>query len=440
MAIELKTTTSYFVDEYPEIPFPTGLITDEYPFAVLVRLEQYNDEGEFHPFYILKLAKEKFYLHKDGDASEVKCDVVDYTGYIVVPSADVVGWIQHHKNSSTNYWGEVTETQYPIWANHDVIDVSTNEVFVQKSSTEPKIITTTTTAPDIPEGYEQYPHALVISAMGMFLLLYTDEPLYLFPSGDFDVVDFLDEKGNAIAFMLDGSTEVQSWVKESDEIIDGSAAYPVGTINGQTYEIAWANYDILTADSDEIYFPNSEKPSLPPYLCESSDWYKAVANEIRRISGNYASFEFNEDAIEKALYGGIVSPKTIIEGSYTRIVIPETVNVNNPYIFDGCDMLQFVDLGKANQIHVRTLFAYGNNGKLDTLILRSDTVVTVNGITGTSWIDYPLYGTQIEKGEGYIYVPSALVDSYKNDSVNHWSEYADQFRAIEDYPDICGSL
>ena len=47
-----------------------------------------------------------------------------------------------------------------------------------------------------------------------------------------------------------------------------------------------------------------------------------------------------------------------------------------------------------------------------------------------------LYNSKIEKGAGYIYVPSALVDAYKADS--KWNAYANQFRAIEDYPDICG--
>ena len=44
--------------------------------------------------------------------------------------------------------------------------------------------------------------------------------------------------------------------------------------------------------------------------------------------------------------------------------------------------------------------------------------------------------TPIESGTGYVYVPSALVDSYK--SATNWSTYADQIRAIENYPDITG--
>ena len=37
----------------------------------------------------------------------------------------------------------------------------------------------------------------------------------------------------------------------------------------------------------------------------------------------------------------------------------------------------------------------------------------------------------IMKGEGYIYVPRALVDSYK--VATNWSSWATQFRALEDY-------
>ena len=47
------------------------------------------------------------------------------------------------------------------------------------------------------------------------------------------------------------------------------------------------------------------------------------------------------------------------------------------------------------------------------------------------------YGSSgIILGTGYIYVPAALVNSYKADA--DWSPYASQIRAIEDYPDICG--
>ena len=49
---------------------------------------------------------------------------------------------------------------------------------------------------------------------------------------------------------------------------------------------------------------------------------------------------------------------------------------------------------------------------------------------------YAVSYTKISSGSGYIYVPAALVDSYK--AAGNWQYYADQIRAIEDYPEITG--
>lgn len=66
---------------------------------------------------------------------------------------------------------------------------------------------------------------------------------------------------------------------------------------------------------------------------------------------------------------------------------------------------------------------------LETLIIRTSTLCKLaSGSTLTA--------SKILSGTGYIYVPSVLVDSYK--VATNWSAVANQFRAIEDYPDICG--
>lgn len=71
-----------------------------------------------------------------------------------------------------------------------------------------------------------------------------------------------------------------------------------------------------------------------------------------------------------------------------------------------------------------------NCGSLETVILRkTDTITT---LAATNAFD----GTKIKSGEGYIYCPSALIEEYK--AATNWSTYANQFRAIEDYPEICG--
>lgn len=62
--------------------------------------------------------------------------------------------------------------------------------------------------------------------------------------------------------------------------------------------------------------------------------------------------------------------------------------------------------------------------KLKTLILRGATMCTAGG---SGLLD----GTLIANGTGYIYVPRALVDTYK--AASNWSNFAAQFRALEDY-------
>ena len=92
---------------------------------------------------------------------------------------------------------------------------------------------------------------------------------------------------------------------------------------------------------------------------------------------------------------------------------------------------QFKGLVKAD---FHALKAIKSNGfyqctNLETLIIRTNSVCTV--VTGTVFT-----ASKIANGTGYIYVPAALVDSYK--TATNWSTFAAQFRAIEDYPEICG--
>ena len=63
--------------------------------------------------------------------------------------------------------------------------------------------------------------------------------------------------------------------------------------------------------------------------------------------------------------------------------------------------------------------------QLEALILPNSDVVAQ--LTNSNTISV----TPIGKGNGYIYVPSALLEDYK--AATNWSEFASQFRALEDY-------
>ena len=92
----------------------------------------------------------------------------------------------------------------------------------------------------------------------------------------------------------------------------------------------------------------------------------------------------------------------------------------------GCTILTTVDTPNLLSIEQGALAACP---ALEALILRGNIVVK---LTATD----ALTGSGIANGTGYIYVPSALVDSYK--TASNWSTYAAQIRAIEDYPEITG--
>jgi hypothetical protein len=74
--------------------------------------------------------------------------------------------------------------------------------------------------------------------------------------------------------------------------------------------------------------------------------------------------------------------------------------------------------------------AFNGNTKLTTVILGASVVCELTQ-SATSVFN----NTPIQKGTGgYVYVPKAVIESYKNDT--NWSSIANQIRAIEDYPDI----
>ncbi len=96
------------------------------------------------------------------------------------------------------------------------------------------------------------------------------------------------------------------------------------------------------------------------------------------------------------------------------------------YAFYGCTALTVVDVPNVTSIAANS---FEGCSALTALILRSATVCTMANTNA-------LANSAIASGTGYIYVPRSLVDTYK--AATNWSTYAEQIRAIEDYPDITG--
>ena len=129
-------------------------------------------------------------------------------------------------------------------------------------------------------------------------------------------------------------------------------------------------------------------------------------------------------------------------GSCTKlktINLPQLVTAAG-YCFEGCAISEavFPKLTSAGDgflqrnplvrcdFHVITslggVFAYVTT--LKALIIRTPGVCTLNN----SW---SISTSSIGEGTGYVYVPRALIDSYK--TATNWNTVATQFRALEDY-------
>ena len=112
--------------------------------------------------------------------------------------------------------------------------------------------------------------------------------------------------------------------------------------------------------------------------------------------------------------------------------------------FEYCTNLTSADFSAATSIGQSALFyctnltsanfpaatsigsgAFSYCSKLTSLILRVTTQVCT--LSNTSAFN----NTPIKSGTGYIYVPAALIDSYK--TATNWTTYANQFRALESY-------
>lgn len=158
------------------------------------------------------------------------------------------------------------------------------------------------------------------------------------------------------------------------------------------------------------------------------------------ITGNtdcYAQYRFigyiSVGIVERSISGDYSNDRVTTVGAYafqncsglTSVSFPNVTSIGD-YAFNAAHKLAKADLPKVTSIGQHS-FSAAN--ALEALILRNAEKVCSLGSDAVSY-------TKISSDSGYIYVPAALVDSYK--AAANWQNYADQIRAIEDYPEITG--
>ena len=116
-------------------------------------------------------------------------------------------------------------------------------------------------------------------------------------------------------------------------------------------------------------------------------------------------------------------------GNYAFFGCTELASINFPAAtsignnaFATCYKLESANFSAPTSIDYA---AFYNCSELASLILRATTQVCTLSNNNALGI------TPIASGTGYIYVPAALIDSYK--TATNWTTYANQFRALESY-------
>ena len=107
----------------------------------------------------------------------------------------------------------------------------------------------------------------------------------------------------------------------------------------------------------------------------------------------------------------------------TDVVLHNVTSIGNN-AFQYCTSLKRVDLSSKVSIGSYNCNTFANCSALVSLILRDNTLSTVSNTSAFG-------NTPIASGTGYIYVPGALVNTYK--AATNWSTFAAQIRALEDY-------
>lgn len=173
---------------------------------------------------------------------------------------------------------------------------------------------------------------------------------------------------------------------------------------------------------------DSNVTRIVAYACRGLSQLKTVNLPNATSIGTYAFYYCTAMT-------SINAPKVTSLGTYAFYNCDKLTSVNFPLatgiaknVLYSCSVLKKADFGVASKIN-QAAFAYCE--VLEALILRRTSSICTLSVATNAFS-----GTPIADGTGYVYVPAALIEEYK--VATNWTNYASQFRAIEDYPEICG--
>ena len=212
----------------------------------------------------------------------------------------------------------------------------------------------------------------------------------------------------------------------SEALIDGSLTH-IECDCESVRKYAFAHCDVLTS----VYFPNVKSIGDNSFddcsALTSVDFPNATSIGLQAFRSCTALTSVYFPNVKSV--GDYTFPSCT---ALTSVNLPNVTSIGQ-YMFMYDYVLRSVDFPNATSIGAN---AFGYCRCLTTVILRSESLCNLSS-TNAFGNCYHILGTvnatHNPNGDkdGYIYVPSALVESYKN--ATNWSTYASQFRALEDY-------
>lgn len=232
-----------------------------------------------------------------------------------------------------------------------------------------------------------------------------------------------------------------------DGIIDGTVTEIVSDVE-ETIEL-----ELFAYCPNLIRVEFTRLKSLNSYICKRSRTEEIYLPSVHTIESGALS----DCGQLVTIYSPLVTTlgADALRGCYAlkSVDFPLLTTLHQDDAFYQCYKLEEVNLPLVESLGTNSNFSYctaltklklpslielngyvNNCTKLEAFILPQNSVVPIT-YSNPSIV---FWNSKIHKKTGgYIYVPTALVDSYKSET--NWSMYADRIRAIEDYPEICGT-
>lgn len=186
-----------------------------------------------------------------------------------------------------------------------------------------------------------------------------------------------------------------------------------------------ASQDAEIIEKTITTYQNSKLATVGMYAFYQCQQLTSIDLPNAQSAEDYAFYQCGLTSVNLPKVRGTYGYTFAYNRSLTSIILPACTSIGGNS-FNGCSALKIVDLPVATTLGNA---CFRNCTALEALILRSSTMAALTLASG-------LNGSGIYNRTGYVYVPRALVDTYKADS--NWAQYSDVIRAIEDYPDITG--